>query len=525
MEKEKYYNGYYCIKCKFIPLIQIVPKTGNLFILTFCQCNKKYLQYQVFQKHFYKEKILINNINTGNLLLKNIDSNENDISLLYQKFNDIKIEINKVSKELLDNLNNYIKEKDPEKLNDKYKQYLMINNQISFLIENFHSSYKLIQDNSSIILNIINNSSFNKDFKKKNRNYLIKSSPDIYYKESVQFYQEEFIISKNSMGEQLKHNFLFHHLNSVNCFLEFDEKICVSNVKKNPNIYLYYISFIDKKPKVNVTNFKAHSENVNWIIKTQKKYLISCGDDGYLKIWPIINEKTNILDIKPLYSYTLDIQEIKKIEKMIYINENSFLAFSNKNIFLFEYTIDESDKSNTKINLVKVSNDLDLIDLIIIKREKKESIISGYNEKELFLININDLEIFKSVALQNTNHKNCLIQLNDSEIMIAQKNKTLLVLSIENLSLKLKYDNKCETDYLFKLKDETIIQSGPSGMHRIFLNNFQELPILFTPIKDTEFDYPYDVEEKTICLIELSNEYLIKCMPSGRINICQFIFI
>ena len=35
MIEENNYNGFYCLKCKYIPLIQIIPKKQGIFILIF----------------------------------------------------------------------------------------------------------------------------------------------------------------------------------------------------------------------------------------------------------------------------------------------------------------------------------------------------------------------------------------------------------------------------------------------------------------------------------------------------------
>ena len=210
---------------------------------------------------------------------------------------------------------------------------------------------------------------------------------------------------------------------------------------------------------------------------------------------------------------------------MVYINEESFLGFSDKNIFLFNYSINKNKDNENKIELKKISENIDIIDLIIINRENKDSLIAFYNKKELCILNINNLEIIKSITLENTEEKNCLIQLNENEIMIAQKNNNLLVIDINNLIIKMKYNNDSVCDYLYKLKDGTLIQSGPKGMKRLMIKSMQELPILYTPFNDTEFDHPYNVYEKIIYLNELSNGYIIKCVPIGSIYLCKFKFI
>ena len=527
MTDEIKYNGYYCVKCKYIPLIQIIPKKENLFILSSCNCNKKYLKFDLFHKNYFKNNISINNIYNISLINTNKEYVNKDILLLKKEFIEIKDEIEKSSKEKIDNLKDYIKEKDPDNLKVKYEQYICINNKIISLIENFFSSLEIIKENPSIKFNIIN-INFNKYFHKIDYTYLIKSSPDIYYEKSLNFFKEEFIISQNSLGEQLIHKFFKSQNNSVLCFLEITNTIYVSNVKNSSNIYLYKI--YDKNNKITIS-YKAHSGNVKSIIKTQDNHLISCGNNGYIKIWPIFDdnifknlENNTIINVKPLFEFYIYIKEIKDIQKMVYINETSFLTFSDNNIFLYNYII-KDEKKEFKIDLLKIFNKIELIDLIIIKKENKESLIAAYNQDELYLLNINNLDIIKSIKLNNTKEKNCLIQLNENEMMIAQEKGDLLILDIDKLIIKLKYNNNTVTEYLYKLKDETLIQSGPSGIRRIMIKNIQELPILYTPFNDTVFDHPYKVYEKITCLKELSNGYIIKCVVIGTIYLCEFLFI
>ena len=525
MTDQNFYSGYYCKKCKYIPLMQIIPRNENLFILSLCHCGRVYQKSEFFHEKFYKTNIVLKDIYKLPLININEEIKEEDISLKYEEFKNIRDKIKKHSEELFDNLINYIKEKDPDNLNNNYKQYIQMNNKIISIIENFFNTHQLIKDNPSIKLNI-SKIQFNKDFSKKDYKYLLKSSPDIYYKNSIKFYKEEFIISQSSESEQLNMKYFASQNNSALCFLEITDKVYAAISRKCPCIYLYNIDDIKSKK---IIIFNADSVEVKWIIKTWDNYLISCGISGYIKLWPIFDETTfekvenkSIIDINSIYSFFIDKNELRDIQKLININENLFIGFSNKYIFLFNYIIEDNKR---KINLIKTSKNIDIIDIIFIKRERKESFIGAYNKNELFLIKYDDLEIIKNIKLNNTEEKNCLIQLNENEIMIVQNNKNLLGLDIDNLSIKFIYNNNVDTDYLFKLKDGTIIQSGSSGMRRIMPKTFQELPILYTPFKDTEYDHPYNVYEKITCLKELSNGYLIKCVVIGQIYFCKISFI
>ena len=85
----------------------------------------------------------------------------------------------------------------------------------------------------------------------------------------------------------------------------------------------------NKKDSYNL-NYIAHLKYVNYIIKSNYNNIISCGEDGLIKIWPVINndfinkeikiednKPNKIIDINitPLLEYKVDCKDKKKIEK------------------------------------------------------------------------------------------------------------------------------------------------------------------------------------------------------------------
>ena len=290
--------------------------------------------------------------------------------------------------------------------------------------------------------------------------------------------------------------------------------------------------------------FKAHSGNVNWIIKTNKNNLISCGDDGIIKIWPLISENIfseidksqtdekspNLINYKlnPIYEYQSDFKEMNTIKKMINITDNSFLALSDTCIFLFSYSLkDEKENTDTNINIVKKVDNMELIDIILIEKNNKEKLIGAYSKTKLYLLNHENLEIIKEMDINNCPERNCLIQLNDDEIMISQKDPepNLIVIDMNNWKVKFTFKNNKFTDYLYKLKDGTILQSGPKGKWRFMISNFKELPVLYKPFNDTEFDYPYECYEKISCITDIGDGNLMMCIVVGKMAICSLLFL
>ena len=449
------------------------------------------------------------------------------------------------SKEIKEKLNDY---KDIDNLNVQYNNYISVNNKILALIDNFINCYNILEDNQSIQLNILNNSCFNTNYYKTPNSYLLNSSKDIYYQQCIKYYNSEYIISEGSFPEQLKEKIFCSNSNRTNCFLELKNNIYVSNVKNNPNIFIYNLNDLNSKLKISL---KAYNDQVSWIIKSSSQNLITCGDDGILKIWDLIpdnifsiidknktdNKNPNLInyELNPIFEYKIELNDIKNIKKLLNLTQNSFLALFDNCILLFEYSIkgDKSTTDNTdtaiditKINLIK-KVDMEIIDLILIETNNNEKMIGAYSKCLLYILNINNLEIIREMNINNCNENNCLIQLNEKEIMIAQ-NETepnLIVIDINTWNIKLTYKINKITDYLFKLKDGTVLQSGPKGISRIMIKIFVELPILYKPFNDTEFDYPYEVYEKITCLTEINGGKLIKGVVIGKMTICDLLFL
>lgn len=539
MIETQYYNGYFCAKCSIIPLIQIIPKINNVNILSFCKCHKQYEDIDIFIKNYYQKDIPIDKISNIDIKPMIQGIKEADISSIVEKFNKTKEEMENHSKEIKEKIINAKISINSENINDYYEKYNLINNKIISLLHQFYDAYKIIKDNKSIILNIYNNSSFNTNYKKAPNDYLLKSYPDPYFKQSIQYYSNEYIISESSIPEQLKCKFYYSPSNTVNCFIEINNKIYASNVRKNPNIILYNLNDINSKLKI---SFKAHEDNVNWIIKTNNNNLISCGGDGFIKLWPAIPD--NIFDeidqskkdeknpnlinyeINPIICHKSELNDMKNIKKMIYIKENSFIALTDNSLLLFNYTINDGNDKENNISLVK-KLDIKMIDIIVIEKKNNEKIISGYSNDKLYLINLENLDVSQSLEINGCPEKNCIIQLNENEIMISQKDPkpNLIVVDINNMKIKFTYGNNKYTDYLYKLQDGTVIQSGPEGIWRFMISNYKELPVLYKPFNDTEFDYPYECYEKISCLAELDNGYLMKCVVVGKMEVCNLIFI
>ena len=65
-----------------------------------------------------------------------------------------------------------------------------------------------------------------------------------------------------------------------------DNSICASCSNLDDSIILYDLNNLSDK---NIY-FEAHFKAVNWLIKSNKNNIISCGYDDLIKIWPIITD-------------------------------------------------------------------------------------------------------------------------------------------------------------------------------------------------------------------------------------------
>ena len=212
MENKKY-SGYFCSKCKQIPLFQIIYQNNEIKIFSACKCHKQYESIDSFIKNKYKNDISdINIINESTLISNSIE------------------EINKESKFNLDSI---IKE-----FNNSKEKMIESANQIKNEIKTLIDSYTQFKDNKTIIENIRNNSTFNTkyEFNKllSDYNYSIKSS----FKKIQEYFDKELIISinpKSLITKKIESRHYPSYSDPIISFIQLDDDICASCSKKDNN--------------------------------------------------------------------------------------------------------------------------------------------------------------------------------------------------------------------------------------------------------------------------------------------------
>ena len=586
MEEEKKYKGFYCQKCNYIPLIQIIPKINNIKIFSSCKCHKQYQNYDTFVKNNYlKKEIDINKISNESII-NNINKNEVNLDLIKDNLKKVKEKVYKEVTQTKDKLIDILNKKIDE-INEIYKKNVIKNKKIIFIIEEMIRSFEILKDNPSNINNLLNNCIFNEtnetshilsynildsflqDIDKYFQNKLILnlyeefdninfSSKQICYKNDYLFRKN---YNKNNLYDGFLHEKFLNGKNPIRTLIEMDNNLFALCFNNNCDILIYN----------NILNhkiiFKAHSSSTNWIIKTNKNYLISCGDDNLIKIWPPINEKfyeekiesdsnitdlyknkkynriwrifgfTTNIDLNPIFIY--EFKNLENIQKMINLKQNKFLAISNQYIYIFHYNINENNdlvECNMEIELMNTSfTVINIDDAFVFKKENTE-IIVVYTQFILFFLDISNLEIIHRIEVELIN-KNSLVQVDKNNLLLKEKNH-FKVIDLKNFKLKLIIENNVnDNDYLFNMGDETLIQCYTAGIKRYSIKTFEELPILIYNKKNDEDEEDsihfhedfyltnYSKGMNIVYLYQLKDKRLVTCYKNGKIELCNLKFI
>ena len=537
IDKTKY-DGYFCKMCKSIPLIQIIPKEIGAKILSACKCHKQYEDIETFIKYkSLKNGIDIKEISKDPLNEFGNDFNV-DINSIKFRYESAKKDLFQRTQELRKELIKLLEDKIKE-INELFDKYILSNNSIIRVIEQIIKSYELINDNPSNIQNLSNNCIFDNRFKFSSLLEIFKKSLDDDYKKLKNYFKEELIVSNSICSKSIKKESLTNNFHcSVNNFIEIDKDICAWCSK-----YKSYITIMDpnKKDSYNL-NYIAHIKYVNYIIKSNYNNIISCGEEGLIKIWPVINNdfindiiknesnKANkIIDInlQPILEYKVETKDKKKIEKMINIKDDKILACSSKIIFLFNYKINEN---KAELNLANFKEYIstpekkvdykfsdDILDLVPLKKDGKE-IIALCMRSYIHFLTLPNFEVIESINVKFMD-QNRLIQINDNEILIVGNTDYLKIIDINNWQNKLTIRNHFTIRSLLKLNDSTIIYSGFEGIKRVYIKTMAILPVLIELNSDLDNYYEYEYySDEIVCLYQIKNGTIIACSQNGMIR-------
>ena len=533
--EERNYSGYFCSKCKYIPLIKIISKYNNIKVFSSCKCHKQYENLESFLKNKYKKDIIdkskINKESPYNYHNK-ISFEKSTLDSIIQKFNEEKIKIIeegiKIKNQLIE-----LFQKKIEEVNKMYLKYSEKNNKIFLIIEQLIRSYESLKENKSNILNILNNCKL----KKINRinyfeNYINLES---LTKSIENYFCNDYIISNLDSSDCLENIYSYYSKNKIKEFIELNNEICAFISECDNKISLLDFNQFQKE----FYTFKAYNQNIAYIIKSSMNNVISIGDANIIKIWPNIersmiieernknisnedDKKNNYKDkeisfnLNPIIISNLEIKE--SVIKMINLKENRFLIALKSNIFLlFKYSINDIELIQKYENKNNLSN---FDDIFYIQKENIEMICLN-DKSNIYYFELENFKYIKSNPLKYMN-KNSLMQINPKEILIGD-GYNFQIITLDFFNIKLKLRNEDKKFYLLNLNDGTFIQSTGDKLKRYFIKTMEELPLLeqndYEDNYDDSLDYNNYNDDIIYYLYRLNDGKIITFHNNGRFTV------
>ena len=533
--EERNYSGYFCSKCKYIPLIKIISKDNNIKVFSSCKCHKQYENIESFLKNKSKKDIIdkskINKESPYNYHNK-ISFDKSTLDSIIQKFNEEKIKIIeegiKIKNQLIE-----LFQKKIEEVNKMYLKYSEKNNKIFLIIEQLIRSYESLKENKSNILNILNNCKFQKIYRINYfENYINLES---LTKSIENYFCNEYIISNLDSSDCLENLYSYYSENKIKEFFELNNEICAFISECDNKISLLDFNQFQKE----FYTFKAYNQNIAYIIKSSMNNVISIGDANIIKIWPNIersmiteernknisnedDKKNNYKDkeisfnLNPIIISNLEIKE--SVIKMINLKENRFLIALKSNIFLlFKYSINDIELIQKYENKNNLSN---FDDIFYIQKENIEMICLN-DKSNIYYFELENFKYIKSNPLKYMN-KNSLIQINPKEILIGD-GYNFQIITLDFFNIKLKLRNEDKKLYLLNLNDGTFIQSTGDKLKRYFIKTMEELPLLeqndYEDNYDDSLDYNNYNDDIIYYLYRLNDGKIITFHNNGRFTV------
>ena len=533
--EERNYSGYFCSKCKYIPLIKIISKDNNIKVFSSCKCHKQYENIESFLNNKSKKDIIdkskINKESPYNYHNK-ISFEKSTLDSIIQKFNEEKIKIIeegiKIKNQLIE-----LFQKKIEEVNKMYLKYSEKNNKIFLIIEQLIRSYESLKENKSNILNILNNCKLKKIYRINYfENYINLES---LTKSIENYFCNEYIISNLDSSDCLENIYSYYSKNKIKEFIELNNEICAFISECNNKISLLDFNQFQKE----FYTFKAYNQNIAYIIKSSMNNVISIGDANIIKIWPNIersmiieernknisnesDKKNNYKDkeisfnLNPIIISNLEIKE--SVIKMINLKENRFLIALKSNIFLlFKYSINDIELIQKYENKNNLSN---FDDIFYIQKENIEMICLN-DKSNIYYFELENFKYIKSNPLKYMN-KNSLMQINPKEILIGD-GYNFQIITLDFFNIKLKLRNEDKKLYLLNLNDGTFIQSTGDKLKRYFIKTMEELPLLeqndYEDNYDDSLDYNNYNDDIIYYLYRLNDGKIITFHNNGRFTV------
>ena len=293
------------------------------------------------------------------------------------------------------------------------------------------------------------------------------------------YFDKELIVqdeNKSPIYRRIESRYYPNFNDNINSFIELEDDICASCSEKDSDIVIYDLKNEIKEKII----FKAHLKNIYSMIKSNKNNIISIGDDGFIKIWPVItrcllleskkkfdienqnkNKSTLIsstiykkieIKLNPLFKIDFYYKEQMKIEKMINLKNECFLTSSKILIVLYKYEI-----TNNVFQIKKINDyEHDISNAYTIEINQKE-VIAICKPDCIHFLYLQDFKFINKINVKiSLTPKNSLLQLNSQEVLIVDNSLSYLnIYSLNNFVLKLRIRNYNSIGYLLNLNDGT----------------------------------------------------------------------
>ena len=504
------YTGYYCKKCKMIPLIKFnISFNKDIKYMIKCKCHLNYLKLEEINKLYFTKNIEQKDIFNEKL----IDEIENDDSLLL-KVKEVISKIRNNNKQLLILKNDiiyFLKEK-MKKIENMYDKAIKINENLEKLILILIDSYECLNSNYSNIKNIKYQTKIN--FEKIN---------DEHYS----------LIDESAFDESIQDsiNLIDKYLPIPKDELENISKLCSSS-SKDIKIYNNELLFLktensiiiyptkDLKPyaKINLSSlitFDIDKHNNILFLFPECIKIFSC--ISYEQIKPLIKEETQNFNEIP----TLDVKLILiintkiKYHNLIYwgkkIDENRIIIHNANSIYIFEYDV------NKKSSDLFYTFDCELLKIELINFKNSNALLL-FNSSNLFFFDLSQLKIIESYAIY-FNERNIIstIQISNKELLITINNNIYL-LDINDFEFKLKYKYDSFIFYISQLRDKSIVVCDYSCSKRISTKTFENMSVFYINSEKGYYSYGSYIPEYIyiIKFIQISDNKVVLLLSNGE---------
>ena len=508
------YTGYYCKKCKIIPLIKsTITDNKELQFILKCKCNINCITLEEINKKYFTKNIEKKHIINEVL----IDDIETDDSLLL-KIKEILSKIKNNNKQLLiikNKIINFLNEKMKE-IEYLYDKTIKINENLEKLILTLIKSYETINSNYSNIINIkyltnINCEHINDDMNilinEKEFNKSIQGSIDIINKhiyvpnDELQnisqlwrsFSKELKIYNKELLILQTENSLCIYPISDLKPYVEilFLQSLIKFDIDKESNILCLFQDCVQIFSKITYEQIKPFKNN-----KKKRNYNIP------------------LLDVKPILIIRTKIRYINIISLDDEENRiNKYIVHNQYGIDFFEYDL------NKKRSDINNSFKCELIKIELIKYNNNKVLLL-FNSLYLFMFDLLEFKIIKKLKIDF--RKDDILtstQINDEELLITQKNFIFLI-KLKNLQIKLKikYDN--DITHIYQLKDKSLIICGIECSKRLSSKTFTVMNIIY---KSNDIGYFSQLTEEyypnyiyITKSIQISNTEIVIILKNGE---------